>query len=93
MRDEGLPWRKPFFRREAFPPKPGLFRPQLTGGIKDLPVLGLRHGFAVGDEHLQMLDGFGDVDVQARRGSGCGTGAAFDEREDVLFMICVRKAV
>ena len=30
-----------------------LFRPQLTGGIKDLPILGLRHGLAVGDEHLQ----------------------------------------
>ena len=70
-----------------------LFRPQLTGGIKDLPILGLRHGLAVGDEHLQMLDGFGDVDVQARSGSGGGTGAAFDEREDVLFLICVRKAV
>ena len=63
-----------------------LFRPQLTGGIKDLPILGLRHGLAVGDEHLQMLDGLGDVDVQARSGSGGGTGAAFDEREDVLFL-------
>ena len=49
-------------------------------------ILGLRHGLAVGDEHLQMFDGFGDVDVQARRGSGGGTGAAFDEREDVLFL-------
>ena len=33
-----------------------------------------------------MLDGLGDVDVQARSGSGGGTGAAFDEREDVLFL-------
>ena len=28
-----------------------LFRPQLTGGIKDPPILGLRHGLAVGDEY------------------------------------------